>query len=84
MKVCRTLPQDLEDEAIASYDMQGDQLLCTSGRLLAAGEACKKEGRMPPSGIDNEFLREEWDTMFWYVFGYAIAKGWKRKGPFAP
>lgn len=79
MKVVRTLPEDLENEALASYDKQGDQTLFKSKILLDSVE----EGLQPPSGILDKSKRENFEYMFWYVFGYAIAKGWKRKGPFS-
>ncbi len=65
-KVFRSLPQDQEDEAIRSYDGQIDQVVFPSKFLLGL------------SSEERQSLeyRDHWNGLFFYVFGYAQAKGW--------
>lgn len=62
MKVFSSLPQDQEDEAIACYDRQFDQNVFTSNACEALKESAQKD--------------RERDRLFFFVFGYAQAKGW--------
>lgn len=62
MKIFRSLPQDKEDEAVACYDGQMDQNVFTSESLKSL-----------PDGLQKD---REKDRLFYFVFGYAQAKGW--------
>lgn len=66
MKVFTSLPQELEDEALQDYDMQGDQCVYDSKFLMGLSS----EERQTPE------YSQYYMSMFWYVFGYAQAKGW--------
>jgi hypothetical protein len=62
MKVFTSLPQHLEDEALADFDRQGDQVPHPfSAELLNS---------------DDPSLAHFKRDLFWFVFGYAQAKGW--------
>lgn len=62
MKVFSSLLQDKEDEAVACYDRQGDQNVFTSKMVEEL-----------PDGLQKD---RERDRLFYFVFGYAQAKGW--------
>jgi hypothetical protein len=62
-KIFRSLPQELEDEALREYDRQVDQCVFTSQQIFS-GE------------IEGAQLDREKDRLFHFVFGYAQAKGW--------
>lgn len=64
MKVFGSLPQELEDEALSEYDKQMDQVALPSKFLLNLSPEQK--------GV----YQDHRDNLFWFVFGYAQAKGW--------
>ncbi len=62
MKVFGSLPQDKEDEAVAAYDRQYDQIVFSSKNFEGLPDGPQKD--------------REKDRLFFFVFGYAQAKGW--------
>jgi hypothetical protein len=66
VKVFRSLLQELEDEAIADFDKNGDQFVYDSKFLLSLSS----DERQSPQ------YATWWMMFFGYVFGYAQAKGW--------
>lgn len=65
MKIFGTLPQELEDEALANFDEQWDQIGYTSTFLLS----------LTPEDRQTKYS-SHWNGLFYFVFGYAQAKGW--------
>lgn len=65
-KVFRSLPLDQENEAVRDFDRQIDQVVFQSP-FLAKLSSSERQG---------ENYDQHYDGLFWYVFGYAQAKGW--------
>lgn len=74
MRVFSSLPQELEDEALRAWDSCGDQVALTSKHIL---DTTTEERQTTYSIV--------WSGLFYFVFGYAQAKGWtsaeKRMNP---
>ena len=62
MKIFRSLPKDLEDEAVACFDSQGDQNVFTAKQIFDLPDTQERAHRKM--------------ELFYFVFGYAQAKGW--------
>jgi hypothetical protein len=60
MKVFKSLPQELEDQALIDWDNQVDQIPISPSQIL----------ENPEKHHDMKV------ALFYYVFGYAQAKGW--------
>lgn len=66
MKIARSMPAEIEEEAIRHYDMS-DQIVFSSAKLMSLSSIERQ----------SDMWSKHWNGLFWYVIGYGQAKGWK-------